>query len=266
MEHITLNNGLTMPILGLGCYQLHGKAGERAILDATELGYRLFDTAQMYGNEKEVGHALRQSGVPREELFVTTKIYSPNTSYAKAKASIVASLRALQMEYVDLLLIHEPYPTSPEMYRAMEETYREGKVRAIGVSNFNEGFYRNFLRSCQIVPAVNQVEAHILYQQEALHRCLQGHGTVMQAWSPFAAGRHGVLENHCLREIGSRYGKSAAQITLRFLTQRGIAAIPKSSHRERLKENMDIFDFQLSQEDMSRLAALDEGRTLFGWY
>lgn len=266
MEHITLNNGLTMPILGLGCYQLQGKAGERAILDAAELGYRLFDTAQMYGNEKEVGHALRQSGVPREELFVTTKIYSPNTSYAKAKASIETSLRALQMEYVDLLLIHEPYPTSPEMYRAMEEAYREGKVRAIGVSNFNEGFYLNFLRSCQIVPAVNQVEAHILYQQEALRRCLHEHGTAMQAWSPFAAGRHGVLENHSLREIGQRYGKSAAQITLRFLTQRRIAVIPKSSHRERLKENMDIFDFRLSQEDMSQLAALDEGRTLFGWY
>lgn len=266
MESVLLNNGLQMPVLGLGCYQLHGRAGEQAIINAAELGYRLFDTAQMYGNEKEVGHALRQSGIPREELFVTTKIYSPNTSYAKAKASIEASLKALQMDYIDLLLIHEPYRTSGEIYRAMREAYQEGKVKAIGVSNFNRGFYLNFIRSCEIIPAVNQVEAHAFFQQEELRNCMTAHNTVMQAWSPLAAGGYGLLQNKTLREIGNQYEKSAAQVAIRFLIQRGIPTIPRSARKDHLQENINVFDFQLSQKDMSRLAALDGGRTLFGWY
>lgn len=266
MEYLTLNNGLQMPVLGLGCYQLHGRSGEQAITEAVELGYRLFDTAQMYGNEKEVGRALRQSGIPREKLFVTTKIYSPSTSYAKAKASIETSLRALQMDYIDLLLIHEPYRTSGEMYRAMREAYQEGKVRAIGVSNFNKGFYLNFIRSCEIIPAVNQVEAHALFQQEELRTWLNAHNTVMQAWSPLAAGGYGLLQNKTLREIGTQYGKSAAQVAIRFSIQRGIPTIPKSVRKDHLMENFNVFDFRLSPTDMSRLAALDGGRTLFGWY
>jgi len=266
MEYMMLNNGLQMPVLGLGCYQIHGKAGEQAIVEAVELGYRLFDTAQMYGNEKEVGRALRQSGIPREELFVTTKIYLPNISYAKAKASIETSLRALQMDYVDLLLIHEPYRTSGEIYRAMREAYQEGKVKTIGVSNFNKSFYLNFIRSCEIIPAVNQVEAHAFFQQEELQVCLNAHNTIMQAWSPLAASGYGLLENKTLREIGAQYGKSAAQVAIRFLIQRGIPTIPKSTRKDHLTENINVFDFQLSQLDMSRLTMLDGNRTLFGWY
>lgn len=266
MDFITLNNGIKMPVLGLGIYQLHGKDCERTVLEALELGYRLFDTAQMYGNERALGNALRSSGFPREELFITTKLYSPNTSYARAKTAIEESLHSLQTDYIDLLLIHEPYRTAGEMYRAMREAYKDGKVKAIGISNFNEAGYQNFIRTCELIPAVNQVEAHIFYQQSRLHEVLKRHETCMQAWSPFAAGKNHFFANPVLRSIGQKYEKSAAQIGLKFLVQKGIAVIPKSAHTERLKENINIFDFKLSDQDIADINSLDKQKSLFGWY
>lgn len=266
MEYMTLNNGLRMPVLGLGTYQLHGKECERSVLDAIDLGYRLFDTAQMYGNEKELGNAIRQSRVPREELFITTKIYRPDTNYKRAKDAIEASLRVMQLDYIDLLLIHEPYREGSDMYRALEEAYRDGKLKAIGISNYNINQYNSFINSCSIIPAVNQVEAHVFFQQHGIQNAMQKHGTCMEAWSPFAAGKKNIFENAILNKIGVQYGKSAAQVALKYLIQRGIAAVPKSGHRDRLAGNMDIFDFRLSDDDMKKIKALDGGRTLFGWY
>ncbi len=266
MKKITLNNGVEMPILGLGIYQLHGMNCERCVAEAAELGYRLFDTAQMYGNEKSLGNALKKCGVPRNELFITTKLYSPSRSYALAKSAIEESLDSLQTDYIDLLLIHEPYRESAEMYRAMREAYQDGKLRAIGISNFNEKQYLDFIRKCEIIPAVNQVEAHIFYGQKRLQTTMAHHGTHMEAWSPFAAGKSNFFENATLCMLGKKYGKSAAQVGLRFLIQRGIIVIPKTSHKERLKENQDIFDFELSDEDIKQLETLDKGKSLFGWY
>lgn len=266
MDMVPLNNGVNMPMLGLGTYVLRGGDCERCVLEALELGYRLFDTAQMYGNEREVGNALRRGGVPRGELFVTTKLYRPSTSYVRAKQGIEASLNALQLEYVDLLLIHEPYQEAEEMYPALEEAYREGRLRAIGVSNFNAARYEAFLRACTVVPAVNQVEAHIFFQQRELVEDMKKHGTHMQAWSPLAAGKNDFFHNPVLRDLGLAYGKTPAQIALRYLVQWGISVIPKSSHKERMKENLGIFDFHLQDEDMRRIQTLDRGKTLLGWY
>lgn len=266
MEYVTLNTGSRMPMLGLGIYALHGKECEHAVLNAIELGYRLFDTAQMYGNEKELGRALQESLVPREELFVTTKLYRPNTSYALAKRAIEMFLRTLGLEYIDLLLIHEPYAEAEDMYRAMEEAHGDGRVKAIGISNFNAARYADFVHACNVIPAVNQVEAHIFFQQTAMQSTMQRRGTCMQAWSPLAAGKNDFFGNSVLQSIGNAYGKSSAQVGLKFLVQRGFSVIPKSSQRERMQENMDIFDFQLSEEDMRRIVALDQGKTLFGWY
>lgn len=266
MDMVPLNNGVDMPMLGLGTYALRGKDCEHCVLEALELGYRLFDTAQMYGNEREVGNALRRGGVPRGEMFVTTKLYRPSTSYARAKQGIEVSLNALQLEYVDLLLIHEPYREAEEMYPALEEAYQEGRLRAIGVSNFNAARYEAFLRVCTVIPAVNQVEAHIFFQQRELLEDMKKHGTHMQAWSPLAAGKNDFFHNPVLRDLGLTYGKTPAQIALRYLVQWGISVIPKSSQKERMKENLGIFDFHLQGEDMRRIQTLDRGKTLFGWY
>ena len=266
MKTITLNNDIEMPVLGLGVYQLHGKECERCVSEAVEIGYRLFDTAQMYGNEKSLGNALKYCGIPRNELFITTKLYSPSRGYELARSAIEESLDSLQTDYIDLLLIHEPYKESAEMYRAMREAYQNGKLRAIGISNFNEKQYLNFIRNCEIIPVINQVEAHVVYGQSKLQTVMAQHGTHMEAWSPFAAGKGHFFENDTLCMLGRKYGKSAAQIGLRFLIQRGVIVIPKTSHKERLKENMDIFDFELSAEDIKQLEILDKGKSLFGWY
>lgn len=266
MEYIALNTGIDMPALGLGTYLLRGEECELRLLEALELGYRLFDTARMYGNEKEVGKALRRGGVPRGELFITTKLYRPDTSYARAKQGIEASLNALQLEYVDLLLIHEPYREAEEMYPALEEACRDGRLRAIGVSNFNADRYAAFVRSCTLIPAVNQVEAHVFFQQRELLEDMKGYGTHMQAWSPLAAGKNDFFNNSELRSIGLAHGKTPAQIALKYLVQQGISVIPKSSRKERMKENLGIFDFHLHDGDMRRIRALDRGKTLFGWY
>lgn len=266
IPHITLNNGVSMPVLGLGIYALHGADCERIVCEAAGMGYRLFDTAQMYGNERELGKALKVCGVPRKELFITTKLYSPSTTYAKAKAAIAESLQALQTDYIDLLLIHEPYSSSLEMYAAMKEAYDAGLIRALGISNFSAPRYLKFIQSCGIIPAVNQVETHAFYQQKELQAVLEQHGTHMEAWSPFAAGKNGFFTNPVLQAVGHQYGKTAAQTGLRLLVQRGVIVIPKTGHADRLRQNLDIFDFTLSDEDLKALQALEGGRSLFGWY
>ena len=266
MEHITLNNGAPMPMVGLGTWQLRGPAGERAILDALELGYRLLDTARMYENEDIVGSAVKKSGLPRREVFITTKLFTPSAGYRKAKEDIARSLEALQTDYIDLLLIHEPYKAAPEMYLAMEEACAAGLVRAVGLSNFSGEEYLRFLKHCRVTPAVDQVESHVYHPQLALKKLLEEKGTRMQAWASFTEGRRNIFAEPALAEAGRRHGKTAAQTALRYLVENGIPVLPKSAHRERLRENLDIFDFSLTDEDRRAIAALDEGRSLFGWF
>lgn len=266
MNFIELNNGVQMPVVGLGTWDLRGREGEESVLEAVGLGYRLIDTAQMYENERQVGNAINRCGVPREELFITTKIYRPNNSYRGAKSAIEVSLKELQLDYIDLVLLHEPYREAQEMYRAMKEAYRKGTIRAIGISNFNTRLYNDFVRDCNVIPAVNQVEAHVFFQQSELRLRMSEQGTHLQAWSPLAAGKNNLLANTILVVIGQKYKKTAAQIALRYLVQVGISVIPKSSHRNRMIENMDILNFQLTIEDMVRIRKLDQGQTLFGWY
>ncbi len=266
MEHITLNNGAPMPMVGLGTWQLRGQAGERAILDALELGYRLLDTARMYENEDIVGSAVKKSGLPRREVFITTKLFTPSAGYQKAKEDIARSLEALQTDYIDLLLIHEPYEAAPEMYLAMEEACAAGLVRAVGLSNFSGEEYLGFLKRCRVTPAVDQVESHVYHPQLALKKLLEEKGTRMQAWASFTEGRRNIFAEPVLAEAGRRHGKTAAQTALRYLVENGIPVLPKSAHRERLRENLDIFDFSLTDEERRAVAALDEGRSLFGWF
>lgn len=266
MEHITLNNGAPMPMVGLGTWQLRGQAGERAILDALELGYRLLDTARMYENEDIVGSAVKKSGLPRREVFITTKLFTPSAGYRKAKEDIARSLEALQTDYIDLLLIHEPYEAAPEMYLAMEEACAAGLVRAVGLSNFSGEEYLRFLKHCRVTPAVDQVESHVYHPRLALKKLLEEKGTRMQAWASFTEGRRNIFAEPALAEAGRRHGKTAAQTALRYLVENGIPVLPKSAHRERLRENLDIFDFSLTDEERRAIAALDEGRSLFGWF
>lgn len=266
MEHITLNNGAPMPMVGLGTWQLRGPAGERAILDALELGYRLLDTARMYENEDIVGNAVKKSGLPRREVFITTKLFTPSAGYRKAKEDIARSLEALQTDYIDLLLIHEPYEAAPEMYLAMEEACAAGLVRAVGLSNFSGEEYLRFLKHCRVTPAVDQVESHVYHPQLALKKLLEEKGTRMQDWASFTEGRRNIFAEPVLAEAGRRHGKTAAQTALRYLVENGIPVLPKSAHRERLRENLDIFDFSLTDEERRAIAALDEGRSLFGWF
>ena len=266
MEHITLNNGAPMPMVGLGTWQLRGQAGERAILDALELGYRLLDTARMYENEDIVGSAVKKSGLPRRAVFITTKLFTPSAGYRKAKEDIARSLEALQTDYIDLLLIHEPYEAAPEMYLAMEEACAAGLVRAVGLSNFSGEEYLGFLKRCRVTPAVDQVESHVYHPQLALKKLLEEKGTRMQAWASFTEGRRNIFAEPVLAEAGRRHGKTAAQTALRYLVENGIPVLPKSAHRERLRENLDIFNFSLTAEDRRAIAALDEGRSLFGWF
>ena len=266
MEYFTLNNGVKLPAVGFGTWDVRGEAGKNAILTALELGYRLIDTAQMYDNETIVGEAVRESGLARRDIFITTKLYRPSSSYQKAKAGIEKSLQALQTDYIDLLLIHEPYENALEMYDALKEAYEAGTVRAIGISNFGQKEYDRFLERCGVVPAVDQVESHVYYPQLELKEQLARHGTQMQSWASFTEGRRNIFAEPLLNQIGAKYGKTAGQVALRYLTQNGIAVIPKSVHRDRMEQNLHSLDFTLSQEDMEQLASLNEGRSLFGWY
>lgn len=263
MEYVTLNNGVKMPVLGYGVYQVDPAEAERCVLDAISVGYRSIDTAQAYANEEGVGNAITKCGVPREELFITTKVWISNAGYEKAKASIEESLHKLQTDYIDLLLIHQPFNDYYGTYHAMEEAYKEGKVRAIGVSNFYPDRFIDIANFCEVVPAVNQVETHVFQQQKIAKDVMKKYGTQIESWGPFAEGKNDYFNNPVLKEIGAKYGKSVAQTALRFLIQSGVVVIPKSTHRERMEENINVFDFTLSPEDMKRIEELDGGKSLF---
>ena len=266
MEYFTLNNGVKLPAVGFGTWDVRGEAGKNAILTALELGYRLIDTAQMYDNETIVGEAVRESGLARRDIFITTKLYRPSNSYRKAKAGIEKSLQTLQTDYIDLLLIHEPYKNALEMYDALKEAYEAGTVQAIGISNFGQKEYDRFLERCGVVPAVNQVESHVYYSQLELKEQLARHGMQMQSWASFTEGRRNIFAEPLLNQIGAKYGKTAGQVALRYLTQNGIAVIPKSVRRDRMEQNLHSLEFTLLQEDLEQLSSLNGGRSLFGWY
>lgn len=263
MEYVELNNGVKMPMLGYGVYQTPPEETERCVLEAVDVGYRSIDTAQAYGNEEGVGSALEKSGLPREEFFLTTKVWISNAGYARTKASIEESLQKLCTSYLDLLLIHQPFGDYYGTYRAMEEAYKAGKVRAIGVSNFYPDRLIDLYHFAEIKPAVNQIETHVFQQQETARKYLKDRGVQIESWGPFAEGKNDFFQNPVLVEIGKRYGKTAAQTALRFLIQSGVVAIPKSTHRERMEENFQIFDFALTEEEMQKIRALDTGESLF---
>ena len=263
MDYVTLNNGVKMPKLGYGVYQTPPEETERCVLDAIRIGYRSIDTAQAYGNEEGVGNAIVKCGLPREDLFITTKIWISNYGYEKAKASIEESLKKLQTGYIDLLLLHQPFGDYYGTYRAMEEAYKEGKVRAIGVSNFYPDRYLDLFHFAEIKPAVNQVETHVFQQQKVAKKYMEKHGTQIMSWGPFAEGKNNYFQNPVLKEIGDQYGKSVAQVGLRFLLQSDVVIIPKSTHENRMQENFNVFDFTLNNEDMEKIQALDTGKSLF---
>lgn len=263
MEYVTLNNGVKMPMLGYGVYQTPPEDTERCVLDAIQVGYRSIDTAQAYGNEEGVGNAIEKCGLPREELFITTKVWISNAGYEKAKASIKESLRKLKTDYIDLLLIHQPFGDYYGTYRAMEEAYKEGKVRAIGVSNFYPDRYLDIQHFAEIKPAVNQVETHLFQQQKVAKEYMAKYNTQIMSWGPFAEGKNDYFNTPALKELGQKYNKSAAQVALRFLLQSGVVLIPKSVHKNRMEENFNIFDFSLTEDEMKTLEALDTGASLF---
>ncbi len=263
MKTVRLNNGVEMPQIGYGVYQISESECERCVSDALRAGYRMIDTAQAYHNETGVGHAVRKSGIDRKDIFLVSKIWISNYGYEKAKASIDESLRRLQTDYIDLMLLHQPFCDRYGAYRALEEAYREGKVRAIGVSNFYPDHFIDLASNMEIVPAVNQVETHVFNQQIEAQRIMDEFGTRIMSWGPLAEGRNGFFTNTQLAEIGAKYGKSIPQVALRWLIQRGVIVIPKSTHVERMRQNIDIFDFSLSDEDMAAIATLDTGHSLF---
>lgn len=263
MQTVKLSNGVEMPILGYGVYQVTPEECERCVSDALSVGYRMIDTAQAYYNEEGVGRAVKKSGIPREELFLVTKVWISNAGYEKAKASIDESLRKLQTDYIDLLLIHQPFNDYYGTYRAMEEAYKAGKLHAIGVSNFYPDRFIDLAEFCDIKPMVNQVETHVFNQQRRPQEIMKEYGTQIMSWGPFAEGRNGFFTNPVLKAIGEKYGKSVAQTALRFLIQRDVVVIPKSTHKERMEQNLDVFDFSLSAEDMEAIGKLDKGESLF---
>lgn len=263
MEFVTLNNGVKMPILGYGVYQTPPEETKKCVLDALNTGYRSIDTAQAYGNEAGVGDAVAESGIARDEIFITTKIWITNAGYENARKSIDESLKKLKTDYVDLLLIHQPFGDYYGSYRAMEEAYKQGKARAIGVSNFYPDRYLDIEHFAEVKPAVNQMETHVFQQQKVLREYMAKHNTQLMSWGPFAEGRNDFFTNKVLSDIGAKYGKSVAQTALRFLIQSGIVVIPKSVHHERIQQNFEVFDFELSAEDMQTIAKLDTGKSLF---
>lgn len=263
MTYVTLNNGLKMPQVGYGVYQVEPAEAERCVLDAISVGYRMIDTAQIYHNEEGVGNAIVKCGVPREELFIVTKVWISNAGEEKAYASILESLKKLQTDYIDLLLIHQPFGDYYGTYRAMERAYHEGKVRAIGVSNFYPDRFIDIQAHVEVKPAVNQVETHVFNQQITAQEYMEKYGCQIMSWGPFAEGKNDFFNNETLAEIGRKYGKSVAQVALRYLLQRGVVLLPKSTHKERMKQNMDIFNFSLTEEDMAIIRKLDTKQSLF---
>ena len=262
MEYVTLNTGVKMPLEGFGVFQVPDPAQcEQAVIDAVASGYRLIDTAASYGNETAVGEAIRKCGVPREELFITTKLWVQDASYEGAKQAIQTSMDKLGVDYLDLYLIHQPMGDYVGAYRAMEEAYREGKLRAIGVCNFYPARLADLCETVTVMPAVNQVGLHPFFQQENALALMKEYGVHPEAWGPFAEGKHGIFTHPVLTKIGEKYGKSAAQAALRWNVQRGVTVIPKSVHKERMEQNLDIWDFTLSDEDMAEIAKLDLGHS-----
>ena len=258
MQKVILNNGVEMPILGFGVFQItDAEECERSVYEAIQAGYRLIDTAASYENEEAVGKAIKRSGVAREEMFVTTKLWIQDAGYESAKKAFERSLKRLQLEYLDLYLIHQPFGDVYGSWRAMEELYREGRIRAIGVSNFQPDRLMDLIVHNQVVPAVNQIETHPFNQQIETQKFLQENNVQIESWGPFAEGKNNIFANELLRSIAGKYNKTVAQTILRWLTQRGVVAIPKSVHKERIIENFNIFDFELSQEDMDAIVALD---------
>lgn len=263
MNKVILNNGVEMPIIGYGVYQVTPQECERCVADALRVGYRMIDTAQAYHNEEGVGAAVKKSGIARDELFIVSKVWISNYGYERAKASIDESLRKLGTDYIDLMLLHQPFCDRYGAYRALEEAYKEGKLRAIGVSNFYPDHFIDLASNVEITPAVNQVETHVFDQQIEAQKYMNEFGTRMMAWAPLAEGRNGFFTNPMLETIGKKYGKSVAQVALRWLTQRDVIIIPKSVHVERMQQNLDIFDFTLDDEDMAAIATLDTATSLF---
>ena len=263
MEYIILSNGVKMPQLGYGVYQVSPDEAERCVSDALEVGYRMIDTAQAYANEEGVGNAVKKSGIARDEVFIVSKIWISNYGYEKAKASIDESLRKLQTEYIDLMLLHQPFCDRYGAYRALEEAYREGKLRSIGVSNFYPDHFIDLASNVEVKPMVNQVETHVFNQQKQPQKYMEELGCQIMSWGPLAEGRNGFFTNEVLAEIGKAHGKSVAQTALRFLLQRNVIIIPKSTHKERMAENFNIFDFKLSPDEMARIEALDTKQSLF---
>jgi 2,5-diketo-D-gluconate reductase A len=264
MQKVKLNNGVEMPILGFGVFQVTDLAEcERSVLDAISTGYRLIDTAQSYMNEEAVGRAIKQSGVKREELFITTKLWIQSNGYDGAKKAFDASLKKLQLDYLDLYLIHQPYGDVYGEWRAMQELYKEGRVKAIGVSNFHPDRLMDLIVNNEIVPAVNQVETHPFHQQIETQKFLQDNNVQIESWGPFAEGKNNIFHNEVLASIGKKYNKSIAQVILRWLTQRGVVAIPKSVRKERMAENFNSLDFKLTEDDLNAIRELDTNASLF---
>ncbi|OQP06397.1 2,5-diketo-D-gluconic acid reductase [Geobacillus sp. 46C-IIa] len=264
MQMVVLNNGVKMPILGFGVYQITDQQlCEQCVYDALMIGYRLIDTAASYQNEAAVGRAIKRSGIPREDIFVTTKLWIQDAGYESTKKAFARSLERLQLDYIDLYLIHQPFGDVYGSWRAMEELYREGKVRAIGVSNFYMDRLIDLILHHDVTPAVNQIETHPFCQQIESAEFMKQHGVQIESWAPFAEGRNNIFENEVLTSIAKKHNKSVAQVILRWLTQRGIVAIPKTVHKERMVENVQIFDFALDQEDMNNIATLDTKQSLF---
>jgi diketogulonate reductase-like aldo/keto reductase len=263
MKTVKLNNGIEMPILGYGVYQVTPEECERCVLDAISVGYRSIDTAQAYNNEEGVGNAIEKSGVPRSELFITTKVWISNAGYAKAKDSIEESLKKLKTDYIDLLLIHQPFSDYYGTYRAMTEAYKAGKVKSMGVSNFYPDRLVDFCEFNDVIPAVNQVETHPFQQQKEAHKIMEKYGVQHESWGPFAEGRKDMFTNPVIKTIGDKYGKTVAQVILRFLIQNNVVVIPKTTHKERMIENFDVFNFELTDTEINAIAALDESESAF---
>ena len=263
MQKIKLNNGVEMPILGYGVFLVDPKECERCVTDAIDIGYRMIDTAQAYYNEEGVGNAIKKSGIKREEFFLVTKVWITNSGEEKAAKSIEESLKKLQTDYIDLLLIHQPFGDYYGTYRAMEKAYKDGKARAIGVSNFFPDRFVDMCNFVEIKPMVNQMETHVFQQEKTLRKYMDKYSTQLMSWSPMARGENNFFNNEILKSIADKYNKTVAQVALRFLTQENVIIIPKSTHKERMKENFGIFDFELSDNDMETLRNMDKAESIF---
>ena len=265
MQNIKLNNGIPMPLIGYGVYLVDPSVTERCVLDALSVGYRSLDTAQYYENEAMVGSAVRKSGVPRDEVFITSKLCLSRPTYERAKENVKGSLKRMGLDYLDLMLIHWPMGNDGEIWSAFEDLVKEGYLRSIGVSNFYPGQFDRLVRDASVIPAVNQIETHVFYQQRPMIAKMAEEGTAVESWGPLAEGLNGIFTNPVLTEVGAAHGKTAAQVALRFLTQQGIIVIPKSVHKERMIQNLETLDFDLSQEEMEAIRDLDTGHNLEGW-